>query len=367
MKVLLGIIRIVVGLLFIFSGLIKANDPTGLAYKMEEFFEVWHMTALNPFSLSLAVIMNTFEIVAGVAVLVGWRMKLFSWLLLLLIIFFTFLTGYALLSGKIKTCGCFGDCIPLSPKQSFIKDLVLLVLILVIFLKKDIIQPIFPITVSGGLIGLTLVFCLIAQYYVLKHLPVVDCLAYKEGNNISELMKIPPGALPDSFATSFRYKKGGQEMIFKEDELPADLDDSYTFLERTQVLVRPATGVPKITDFILYSENNTDTTNPVLSQEGKYVMLMMKDAYVAETGWEEHAVKVARNCKEKGVPFYIVTATVDAARKKLPSSELITFLTCDATVIKTAARVNPTYFMMKGPVIEKKIADVDYEKVLKRI
>src|ERR1043165_9209328 len=132
MKVIISIARFIVGVLFIFSGLIKANDPLGLSYKMQEFFEVWGMHFLNDFSLAFSIIMITFEIVAGVAVLVGWRMKLFSWLLLLLIIFFTFLTGYANFSGKIRECGCFGDCIPLQANQSFIKDVVLLVLILLL-------------------------------------------------------------------------------------------------------------------------------------------------------------------------------------------------------------------------------------------
>src|SRR6266567_9281460 len=123
------LVRWIVGLLFIFSGLIKANDPLGLSYKMQEFFEVWGLQNLNNYTLAFALVMNVFEVLAGVAVIIGWRMRLFSWLLLLLIIFFTFLTGYALFSEKIKTCGCFGDCIPLTPLQSFIKDLVLLLLI----------------------------------------------------------------------------------------------------------------------------------------------------------------------------------------------------------------------------------------------
>src|SRR5918997_5568029 len=134
MKLLLNITRIIVGILFIFSGLIKANDPLGLSYKMQEFFEVWGWHSLNDFTLAFSVLMIAFEIVAGVAVLVGWQMRIFSWLLLLLIIFFTFLTGYALFSGKIKTCGCFGDCIPLTPMMSFIKDIILLVLILLILI-----------------------------------------------------------------------------------------------------------------------------------------------------------------------------------------------------------------------------------------
>src|SRR6195952_3625030 len=136
MKTGLTIARIIVGILFIFSGLVKANDPLGLSYKMQEFFEVWGWNFFNDFTLSFSILMIAFEIIAGVAVLLGWRMKLFSWLLLLLIIFFTFLTGYALFSGKIKTCGCFGDCLPLTPAQSFGKDIFLLILILVLFVNN---------------------------------------------------------------------------------------------------------------------------------------------------------------------------------------------------------------------------------------
>ena len=138
MKRVLTIIRWLVGLLFIFSGLVKANDPLGLSYKMQEFFEVWGWNGFHDYTLSLSLIMNTFEIGAGVAVIVGWQQKLVNWLLLLLIIFFSFLTGYALLSGKIKTCGCFGDCLPLTPAQSFGKDLVLLLLILVLFFSTTV-------------------------------------------------------------------------------------------------------------------------------------------------------------------------------------------------------------------------------------
>jgi len=121
MKAVVNIVRVIVGLLFIFSGLVKAIDPLGLSYKMQEFFELWKMSDLNSWTLLFSILMNAFEIIAGFALLLGWRIKLFSWLLLLLILFFTFLTGYAYLSGKFKTCGCFGDCIPITAQASFLK------------------------------------------------------------------------------------------------------------------------------------------------------------------------------------------------------------------------------------------------------
>src|ERR1700750_3095893 len=113
MRIIVNIARVIVGILFIFSGLIKANDPLGLSYKMQEFFEVWGnsfpslhslMIFLNDYALSFSIITITLEVIVGVALLLGWATRFFSWLLLLLIIFFTFLTGYAVLSGKIRTC-----------------------------------------------------------------------------------------------------------------------------------------------------------------------------------------------------------------------------------------------------------------------
>ena len=120
MQSFLKILRWAVGLLFIFSGLIKANDPLGLSYKMQEFFDVWGIQFLNDYTLALALVMNTLEIVTGIALLIQYPYKQTLWILLGLIIFFSFLTGYALYSGKIKTCGCFGDCIALTPKTSFL-------------------------------------------------------------------------------------------------------------------------------------------------------------------------------------------------------------------------------------------------------
>src|SRR6201996_7225978 len=150
MKTLIAIARGIVGVLFIFSGLVKANDPQGLSYKMQEFFEVWNFHWLDKFTLAFSILMIVFEIVAGVAILLGWRFRLFSWLLLLLIIFFTFLTGYAYLSGKVRECGCFGDCIPLTAGESFAKDLILLLLIVFLFAVRNRIRPVLPPAASAA-------------------------------------------------------------------------------------------------------------------------------------------------------------------------------------------------------------------------
>src|SRR6476620_6395719 len=159
MRILIRIIQAAVGLLFIVSGLVKANDPLGLSYKMQEFFEVWNADLakshfflknffissfhfLNDHSLALAVVMIGLEIMAGLALWLGWLKYFVLGLLVTLIVFFTFLTGYAYVSGKFKNCGCFGDCLPITPLTSFGKDVILTILILFLLLKRKFIQPI---------------------------------------------------------------------------------------------------------------------------------------------------------------------------------------------------------------------------------
>src|SRR6185437_15737566 len=167
----------------------KAMDPHGLAYKMQEFFDVWAMNHslstfmfwLSDFALPFAIIMITLEIIVGVGILLGVWKKFFTWLILLLIIFFGFLTGYAALSGKIATCGCFGDCIPLTSIQSFIKDLILFVLILIVLFGRRYIVPVLTPAINVLLIIISIALVLFYQWYVMRHLPTVDCLPFKKG------------------------------------------------------------------------------------------------------------------------------------------------------------------------------------------
>lgn len=133
MKYIVTLCRILVGVLFIISGFIKANDTLGFSYKLDEYFLVFNMSFMSAFSVALAQFICVAEIVLGVATLVGWRMNLVTWLLMLMIVFFTFLTFYSAYFNVVKDCGCFGDALKLTPWQSFGKDVVLLVLILVIF------------------------------------------------------------------------------------------------------------------------------------------------------------------------------------------------------------------------------------------
>ena len=365
MKQLVNIARVLVGALFIFSGLVKAIDPLGLAYKMQEFFDVWAsegvlkglMDLMNEHALLFSLLMITLEVVLGVALLLGWRKKMVSWLLLLLMLFFTFLTSYVLFSGKIRACGCFGDCIPLTPIQTFTKDIILLVLVLILLFGKKYINPIFSYKVNVGLFLLSLFGVLGMQWYVLKHLPLKDCLPFKVGNNILELRKIPADATYDKFQYTYFYKKGAEEKDFEYGKQP---DSTWIYQEEklpNKKLIEKGNGkVALINDFILKTENDNDTTAAILNQQGEYYLLFAKDFNKKEDKW--YADFSSFYAKSKA-PVYLVTSDPEMAKEVISIPGLI-ILTCDATAIKTAARVNPTLFLMNGAVVKNKWAAMDH-------
>jgi uncharacterized membrane protein YphA (DoxX/SURF4 family) len=371
MKFFVNISRILVGALFIFSGLVKAIDPLGLAYKMQEFFEVWAaegyfkslMGWLNNYALGFSIFMITLEVVLGLALLIGWQKKLTSWLLFLLTLFFTFLTAYVLFSGKIRACGCFGDCIPLTPIQTFTKDIVLTVLIILILAQQKYIQLLFKNSMATAIVLLALVAVLLLQFYVLKHLPLKDCLPYKPGNNILELRKMPKDAVQDKFSYSFVYEKGSTKKDFDVAALP---DSSWTFVERKQTLVQKGkNNVPLINDFSFTTVSGTDTTEAILNQPGEYYLLFIKT--VGDKNFTATLNFTAAASKQK--PLYVITSDYkvvnqifNAGRQPLAAP----IFTCDGTAIKTAARADITLYLMNGPVIKNKWAGADIAKALKK-
>lgn len=367
-KTFLNTARIFVGILFIFSGLIKANDPLGLSYKMQEFFEVWNMPSLDAFTLSFSIIMIVFEILAGVAVILGWRMRLFAWLLLILIIFFSFLTGYAVLSGKIRECGCFGNCIPLQAMQSFLKDLLLLALIGILFFYRNEIRPVLPANICQFILALSLIFSFSIEWYSLRYLPLVDCLPFKKGANIFEKMKPPPGAIPDSSVIHFVYEKDHRTMEYTADQLPADLDSSYNFIKRYDKLVRKGNAEPEIKDFSLISADGNDSTRQILDKPGFQLMLISKTFPEPDPRWNKFFTLIYTLARSKNIPVVLVTSNRSEAEAWLAANNLsIPLFGCDATAVKTAARADPTLYLLKKATILNKWSYASFEMALPNI
>jgi hypothetical protein len=321
---------------------------------MQEFFELWGIPQFNSWTLMMSVLMNAFEIIAGFALLLGWRIKLFSWLLLLLIVFFTFLTGYAYFSGKFKNCGCFGDCLPITPKTSFIKDLILLVLIGFLFWKRQLIRPLFSErTNTLSMLGIT-VLSFGMQWYTLTYLPFVDCLPFKKGNNIAEKMKIPAGARPDSTAIVFVYEKGGKEFEFTALDLPADLA-TYKFISRKDKLIRKGNAEPAIKGFSLSGITDQDSTQFILA-EPQALLLFCEDFSVPVSKWKNKFEEIYTEARKKNISVYLVTTQPGQAAAAFAGTSFagMPVLKCDYTAIRTAARTNPCLMLLeKGTILGK--------------
>ncbi len=366
MTLTLTISRIIVGLLFIFSGLIKANDPLGLSYKMQEFFEIWGWQGLNNYTLGLSVAIIAFEIIAGVAVLLGWQFNLFSWLLLLLILFFTFLTGYALFSGKIKECGCFGDCIKLSAKDSFLKDIILLVLIGLLYFYRKKVWPALSSKWAAAILMLTILFSFGFQFYVLRHLPLIDCLPYKKGNNILEKMKIPAGAIPDSTVITFVYEKEAKQIEFDAEHFPADFNDSiYKFIGRYDKVVRKGDAMPPIKDFVLQDFSGNDVTLSFLQLPSTKTIFLVRNIPADIDHYSTDIKKIFNAAKNSATDFAVVTSSLEETRRKfseLLPGEAPVYFSCDAVAIKTASRSPVSIYVLRGAQIEQKWSYKDLDK-----
>ena len=378
MKVLVNIARGFVGGLFIFSGLVKAIDPKGLSYKMQEFFEVWArdgflpklMNTFNEHSLTFSIVIITLEVFLGLALLVGWQKKMTTWLLLLLTLFFTFLTAFVLFTGKIKACGCFGDCIPLTPTQTFTKDIILLVLVVLLLMGHKFIQPLFKPIICPAILAMAISGVLFLQTYVQHHLPLKDCLPFKVGNNILELRKMPKDAVPDKFDYTFVYQKNGEKKEFGVNNIP---DSTWQFVDRKQTLVQKGkNNIPLINDFSFTTESGNDTTEAILGQEGEYYLMytsLFDDIKNPAKDWMEDIILLIKaNTLNK--KLFIVTTQIEQSKKRYQvfiEGKKITqpIFTCDATALKTVARSNPTLYLMNGSIVKQKWGLGDFKKVFK--
>lgn len=363
MKILTHICRIFVGVLFIISGLIKLNDPVGFSFKLEEYFSapVLNVEFLTPYALALAVIIVIFEVLLGVMLLVGYKKRFTLWSLLLMIGFFTFLTFYSAYFNKVTDCGCFGDAIKLTPWESFTKDVVLSVLILILFFSKQHIRPLFNKFINTIIVGASFALCCLFAYYVLNHLPVVDFRAYKVGTNIEKGMEIPEGAPRSEYEMIFVYNVNGEQKEFTDkelDKIPADAE----FVDRKDKLIKEG-YTPPIHDFSIEREGE-DFTAEMLA-EPKLVMLISYDLNKASDAGLAKMEAFANNAKTKGFKVIGMTASNEDVimQKKLQHNLTFDYYFCDATTLKTIERANPSIVVLRNGTITQKAHWNDAEEM----
>lgn len=310
MKIIVQILRIFVGALFMFSGAVKVVDPIGSQYKFEEYFSasVLDLEFLIPYALPFAIILIVVEITLGAALLVGWRSKFTLRALLVTIVFFSFLTWYSAYYNKVTDCGCFGDAFKLTPWQSFYKDVVLTIAILILNFRIKDINTIDSKSFSKKITFLALFLSGCIVYHVLNHLPIIDFRPYAIGENIEEGMKYPEDGT-----------------------------------------------LPKVHDFML--EDSQNDLAPLLLRKEKLMLIIMYNLDKANLKGIPNVKEAARKAKEKGYTVYGVSASFDEDLQQLKKEYSLPFdfLFCDETTLKTMIRSNPGVMTFeRGTVVDKK-------------
>lgn len=362
--------RLFVGVLFIISGLIKLNDPVGFSYKLAEYFSepVFNMPFLEPLALGLAIFLVILEVVLGVMLLVGYKAKTTIWALLLLIVFFTFLTFYSAYFDVVKDCGCFGDALHLTPWQSFTKDVVLLFFILILFINQKLVKPLFSNTVTNAITIVSVTLSAIMAYWVLNHNPIKDFRPYKVGTNIEKGMEIPEGAPKSVVEMVFIYKVNGVDKEFTEKDL-MNIPEGATFVDRKDKVITEG-YVPPIHDFTM-TKDDSDYKAELLKLP-KLLIFVTYDLALSNPDGMKKLAKVTADAKAKGYKVIAMTASgaEEIAKAKKEYNLDLDFYFCDATALKTVERANPSIVVLhNGTVVQKvhyndvddlKLSDVAY-------
>tara|TARA_B110000438_G_scaffold49528_1_gene50035 strand:- start:7766 stop:8899 length:1134 start_codon:yes stop_codon:yes gene_type:complete len=357
MKIIYTLSRYLVGVLFIFSGLIKINDPVGTQIKLEEYFEVFSsdftplFEYLVPLALFLSVILCTLEVIIGIALILNYRMKITSSILLSLIVFFTFLTFYSAYFNKVTDCGCFGDAIKLTPWESFTKDIILLLFSLIIFFLTNKFKQekgFFYIkildyknsSIRDGVIVFTTLICLIISFTAINFLPFIDFRAYKINNDIISLME-------PSEDLKYSYVMEKNEKEYEFDIYPND--ETYTFKELK--LLNPEAQA-KITDYSLWDDDKEYTKE---SLKGNKLFIIIHSVNNIDAKLINKIKKLTSMVSFWVEPVIITSNEPKSFNQFLKKNDIkLKYVYGDATVLKTIIRSNPGFFLLRNGFVKGK-------------
>ena len=360
MKYIVHISRILVGVLFIISGLIKLNDPLGFSYKLQEYFsqDVLNIPFLEPYALMISIIVVVLEVILGIFLLIGYKPKFTLWSLLGMIVFFTFLTFYSAYFDKVRDCGCFGDALKLTPWESFTKDIVLLFFIIILYLGRKHINPLFSQLPTTVIALLSFIFCLWFGYHVLMHLPSKDFRAYKIGNNIQQEMTVPEDAQKPIVEYTWTFNVKGEEKEFVTNGSYPSVDGEYVSVE-TKVIDEGYS--PKIYDFSIESETE-DLTEKFLNED--HVIMIV--SYSLESAEKDGLVKLktmSDKAIKQGYTVIGLTASGEDAKTKVKADHGLEFdfYLCDEKALKTIVRSNPGVIELNKGTVKQKLHWNDFD------
>lgn len=362
LKVIVELARIVVGATFAFSGFVKAADPLGFTYKIQDYLINLHLTALFPAALPLSVFMVVTEFVLGILLLLGVYRRCTTILVGLFMAFFTPLTLWIAIANPVADCGCFGDALIITNWQTFYKNIVLSVFALILIVCWRKITPLFSRKTPPFAALFVTLFGLLFAFYNIYDLPVLDFRPYKIGSNISEKMYVNSDEA-DVYENIFIYSKDGVEKEFTEENYPWN-DSTWVFVDMKSSLIKEGKK-SEIEDFSIHlvpidsSDSlsaDTDVTERILSNPD-FTFLM--PAYSLEDMHIKHLNRfkeIAAYAQSKNIPFYCLTSSSADAINKWEKEHETNFIFghADERVLKTMIRSNPGLILLhNGTVFNK--------------
>lgn len=359
-KVVANTGRFLLAASFIFSGFVKAVDPLGFQYKIQDYLTAFGMDSRFPSFLSLlgGITLSAIEFFIGISLLFGTRRTLSSSLALILMIFMTPLTLYLAIFNPVSDCGCFGDAWILTNWETFGKNLILLPAAIVTFRYRTMLIRFISVKMEWLSSLYTLFFVFTLSFYCLDRLPILDFRPYKIGTNILEGMEIPKGAKPSVYKDIFILEKNGKEKEFTLDNYP---DSTWTFVD-TRSILKEKGYEPTIHDFsLLELSTGDDITNDVLTDSGYTFLLVAHRIEEADDSNIDLINEVYDYSVEHGYKFYCLTSSPEEQIEQWKDKTGAGYPFCqmDDITLKTMIRSNPGLMLIKNGTILNKWSDED--------
>ena len=350
----LWISRILFGVVFIFSGFVKAIDPLGSVYKFQDYFLAFNAEWLFPTALPLAILMSGLEFVIGVTVLLGIKMRWSAWGGLLFMAFFTPLTLYIAIYEPVSDCGCFGDALIISNWATFYKNIFILAAALFIFIHKKRICPLWSEKKDWYLAGITALFIVSLSVYCLRNLPIMDFRPWKVGNDINNLV-IPTPEVADTYLI-YENKNTGEREEFTPADLPwndPEFMENWNFVDQRRVIIQEYQE-PAINNFVIQDEYGDDYTESYLGHPDYQVLVIAYDVNrTNKRAFERRINEFAANAEAEGISLIGLTGSsfsnIDTFRHEAQAA--YPFYQSDEIALKTIIRSNPGLVLLKDGVV----------------
>ena len=357
MRLVKNLCRIIVGIVFIYSGFVKGIDPLGSDYKFTDYFNAFGMGWMNATTLFFSFALSLVEFLIGIALLFNLWVSRMAWGSLLFMAFFTPLTLVLALTNPVSDCGCFGDAMLLTNWQTFWKNIILLLLAIMIFMYRKEYKSSLPLVGQFSFLALAGAGMLCLSVYCYRHLPVLDFRPYAVGKNITEGMRLPEGAEPDQYEVTLKYKnkQTGEVQSFTEENYPWQDTLNWEYESSSERLVKKGYITP-IHDLVIEHPTLGNITEEILEDDNHTILAVAYNLTQSDMQYQPAINRLAEYAQEKGIRFYGLTSSSerDIETYKKRYHVPYEFCTADEIQLKTMIRSNPGVIILReGTILDK--------------